>query len=91
MSEDQCHSHGDGVSCQKAYDLLFDLLEGHLPTETEKRVRAHFGACPPCLEFLESYRKTPHLCRQALAKEVPDEVTQSLLGFLRRQLPQKAK
>ena len=95
MSKDSCtsqtkgHSHGDGVSCQGAYDLLFDLLEGQLASERETAVRAHFEACPPCLEFLESYKKTPHLCREALAHEVPPEVTHSLLTFLRKQLPSK--
>jgi anti-sigma factor RsiW len=93
MSNDSCsskakgHPHEHGVSCQGAYDLLFDLLDGQLPEEKAGAVQAHFQACPPCLQFLESYRKTPGLCREALAREVPQEVTSSLLSFLRSQLP----
>jgi hypothetical protein len=83
-----CHSH-DHVSCQRAYDLLFDYLEGSLPETESAAVREHFKLCPPCLEFLESYRKTPGLCRTALERETPPQVTEKLLDFLRKKLPSR--
>ena len=71
------------VSCKQAYDLLFSYLEGELPRPIVKSLEAHFKLCPPCDEFLASYRRTPGLCREALDAEVPDEVTQRLQNFLR--------
>ncbi len=86
MSESKCHAH-QGSSCREAYDLLFDFLEGHLPDPSAQDVRTHFERCPPCLKFLESYRQTPGLCRKALEQQVPAEVTERLLSFLRQKLP----
>jgi anti-sigma factor RsiW len=74
------------VSCKQAHDLLFSYLEGELGQKTVTSLEAHFKLCPPCDEFLASYRKTPGLCRQALDAEVPAEVTQRLQNFLRSKI-----
>lgn len=71
------------VSCKQAYDLLFSYLEGELERPTVEALEAHFAVCPPCQEFLASYRKTPVICREALDAEVPDEVTAKVQAFLR--------
>jgi hypothetical protein len=88
MSDVDPKNGHDPVSCERAYRLLFELLEGTLPETMSQSVLEHFHGCPPCLEFFDSYRKTPGLAREALAKEVPTEVTNVLVSFLREKLPQ---
>jgi anti-sigma factor RsiW len=74
------------VSCQRASELLFDFLEGSLPESERLEVEAHFSRCPPCLEFLQSYRKTPSLCRKALHRDAPTEVLNRVKDFLRKKM-----
>lgn len=74
------------VSCKQAYDLLFSYLEGELAPATTQSLEAHFALCPPCQEFLASYRKTPSITRAALDAEVPGEVTDKLMDFLRARI-----
>ena len=74
------------VSCAQAYDLLFDFLEGTLPEPERREVESHFSRCPPCHEFLQSYRKTPDLCRKALERDAPAEVLCRVKEFLRKKL-----
>ena len=80
-------SEHDHVSCKQALDLLFAYLEGELDASTVAAVRQHFGVCPPCEQFLQSYKQTPGLCREALDKDVPPEVMGGLKAFLRSKLP----
>ena len=81
--------HNHDIDCQRAYDLLFDFLDGSLPEPTTRDVSAHFALCPPCQQFMTSYKKTPHLTRAALEQEIPPAVTQGLMDFLRGRLPHK--
>lgn len=77
-------------TCKESIDLLLEYLEGELPPELRAKLEEHLGGCSPCEDFLKTYRATPGLCRKALAREVPEEVAESLNAFLRREL-QKAK
>jgi anti-sigma factor RsiW len=81
--------HVHDIDCQRAYDLLFDYLEGSLPTPVTQDVDAHFAVCPPCQQFMSSYKKTPELTRAALEQEVPEAVAHGLMEFLRAKLPSK--
>jgi len=71
------------VECRRAIDLLVDYIDGSIaPTEREHLLK-HFADCPPCLEFLESYKRTSQLCKQTLLREAPKEVGERLTTFLR--------
>ncbi|MBI3179045.1 MAG: zf-HC2 domain-containing protein [Deltaproteobacteria bacterium] len=71
------------VNCKEAVDLLADFLERKLHPETQTAVEAHMGDCPPCEQFMQSYRKTSTLCKKALLKEAPTELMERLITFLR--------
>jgi anti-sigma factor RsiW len=73
-----------GKCCREAVDLLLDYVEGRLPAEDQKALDEHFGECPPCLEFLRSYRETPRIVREstAMLASVPEAVRQRLRSFL---------
>ena len=53
-------------SCRECADLLFDYVEGSLDVDTARELESHFEACPPCVSFLNTYRATGSLCKDAL-------------------------
>lgn len=73
-------------TCRESVDLLIDFVDGTLPAAEADHLREHMDACPPCVEFLQSYRATPTLCRRALARQMPREVADRLAAFLRARL-----
>ncbi len=74
---------GGEFCCERAGDLAVDFLEGQLSEAHKARIEEHMRDCPPCVRFLETYRKTTKLCRKGLLSEVPVEFTGRLKSFLR--------
>ncbi len=70
-------------SCKKSVDALLDYLDGQMSAEEEKHLQEHLSACPPCVDFLRTYKATPSLCKRALAAKMPSELGQKLTDFLR--------
>ncbi len=70
-------------ACRECVELLQDFLEGDMPDEDRKHLEEHLAACPPCVEFLRTYRATPQICRKALAARMPSELAAKLKAFLR--------
>ncbi|MDQ3262721.1 MAG: anti-sigma factor [Myxococcota bacterium] len=70
-------------SCKKSVDALLDYLDGQMSAEEEKHLQEHLSACPPCVDFLRTYKATPSLCKRALAAKMPEELGQKLTEFLR--------
>jgi|YNPBryBLVA2012_1023415.scaffolds.fasta_scaffold01212_5 anti-sigma factor RsiW len=69
MTEPDAHNHvGD---CRRIFALLSEYLDAELPAETCEQIAAHLKDCPPCVEFLESLKKTIELCRELEGEERP--------------------
>lgn len=66
-----------------------DYLEGELLEPRAAALQAHLNGCPPCLAFLNTYRSTIQVSRQLKVEEIPPELTQRLLEFLKRERDQK--
>lgn len=73
-------------TCKECVDLLLDFLDGSMPDEESKALQAHLSACPPCVDFLKTYRATPGLCRKALTEKMPAELANRLTDFLKTKL-----
>ncbi|MBI1892928.1 MAG: zf-HC2 domain-containing protein [Candidatus Rokubacteria bacterium] len=73
------------VRCQEVIDLLMDYLEAELPQSRAAALKAHLDGCSPCLAFLNTYRSTIQVSRQLTVEEIPPELTERLLEFLRRE------
>ncbi len=65
-----------------------DYLEGELPEPRAAALEAHLNGCSPCLAFLNTYRSTIQVSRQLNVEEIPPELTQRLLEFLKRERQQ---
>lgn len=73
-------------SCKDSVNLLMDFLDGELDAAEEAHLREHLEACPPCVDFLRTYRATPGLCRKAVAKQMPAELSTKLTDYLRTKI-----
>lgn len=49
-------------NCKEVFALLSDYLDLELPPENCDEIKRHLANCPPCVEFVESLRKTVGLC-----------------------------
>ena len=76
-------------NCKDSIDALLPFLDGEISPEDEEHLRAHLNGCPPCVEFVRTYRATSGLCRKALVKSMPPEVEGRLKAFLRSKIPAK--
>jgi anti-sigma factor RsiW len=74
------------VTCASGVELLMDYLEGVLLPETARDLEAHVAGCPRCRAYVQSYRETPRIVREATAASLPPELGQSLMESLRKRL-----
>ena len=52
-----------GDNCKEVFALLSEYLDAELTPQTCEELKAHLAGCPPCIEFLESLKRTVSLCR----------------------------
>jgi anti-sigma factor RsiW len=71
------------IVCRSGVELLMDYLEGVLPPELRAALDEHVAGCPRCAAFVESYRNTPRILREATAATLPSDIEASLRAFLR--------
>jgi len=57
------------VTCKRLIEeLLADYLDGTLGPDQMAEFEQHLAVCPPCVAYLNTYRKT----RELVQKEAPD-------------------
>jgi hypothetical protein len=44
-------------TCAEIEDLAYDFLDGSLDEKLMKAIEKHMKLCPPCIPFIESYRR----------------------------------
>ena len=71
------------LACSSGVDLLMDYLEGVLPADLQAALAEHVLGCPRCAAFVDSYRATPRLLREATLATMPGDLEASLQAFLR--------
>lgn len=62
-------------------DLLADHVDGTLEPEAVGELEAHLIKCPPCVAYLNTYRKTRNVVGLAGAARMPPEM-RDILGQL---------
>ena len=71
--------------CDECVELLVDYLEGELPPKRQRALEIHLDLCPSCVSFVNTYRSTVNIARSLHAEDIPPEVTQRLIEFLRKE------
>lgn len=74
------------VSCERVVELLLEYLEGTLPPDVHAAMEKHMELCPPCVAFARQYSRTSEVCRDELRREMPRDMRDHLVDFLRREL-----
>lgn len=71
----------DALTCRDVIEFLRAYLDGELPPALCQRFEDHLDACPPCLQYLDSYRETVALTADAFTPDdpVPDDVPEELV------------
>ncbi|HEY1205493.1 MAG: zf-HC2 domain-containing protein [Bryobacteraceae bacterium] len=65
----------DKGKCHDVFALLSEYLDRELTPQTCAEIEAHLAGCPPCIEFLNSLKRTVRLCRDCGGGEKPRPLT----------------
>jgi len=71
------------MTCRECVEQLLEFLNNELHAEMCAQIRAHLEKCPPCVNYVESYRLTVHLTRQLPCGELPPEIAERLQAALK--------
>jgi len=75
-------------SCREVFALLSEYLNLELPPDACRSIEEHLAGCEPCIEFVESLRKTVELCRSYRPGELPaplaSDAREKLMAAYRR-------
>jgi anti-sigma factor RsiW len=72
------------MKCRDFVEFLMEYLDGTLADAERQVFEGHIGDCPPCGNYLESYRQTVRLGRQLCEadEQVPPEVPEELVSAI---------
>jgi anti-sigma factor RsiW len=51
------------MKCRECVEFLIDYLEGELPPEQAEAFQQHLELCPPCIEYVATYKSTIEIGR----------------------------
>jgi anti-sigma factor RsiW len=63
-------------NCKEIFALLSDYLNLELPPQACREIEEHIAGCEPCVEFVESLRKTVAMCRDYRPAELPPPLSE---------------
>jgi RNA polymerase sigma-70 factor (ECF subfamily) len=76
-------AHENPERCKEIFAVLSDYLNMELPADACQEIEAHLAGCAPCIEFVESLRKTVEFCRHYTPAELPAPLGESAREQLR--------
>jgi anti-sigma factor RsiW len=75
------------VTCRQfILDFLADYLDAKLCPEIAADLERHLAICPPCVAYMNTYKRTRELVGQTAPAEMPQEMKTILRRFLAEQL-----
>jgi anti-sigma factor RsiW len=72
------------VTCEECIEVLVDYVDGTMDAVTVGAFEAHFADCPPCTDFLKTYKTTISVSRKVLDEPIPEAVSLRLRSFLQQ-------
>jgi anti-sigma factor RsiW len=80
----------DWTCRQVILDLLIEYEDGTMPAAERADFERHVEMCPPCVRFLTTYRATGKTLKLLKLEEIPSDLAQSVLAFVRARAGKKA-
>ncbi len=81
----------DQMTCHELADFLDDYVAGALDAERREALDAHLGECADCVKYLNSYRRTIELGKEAMGDvdlpgplEMPAELRKAIRAARKR-------
>lgn len=72
------------MNCREIVDFLMDYVDGELPDHVKACFDMHLQDCPPCVEYLKTYRATvliaKRCCSESPCDEIPEPLIQAILA-----------
>jgi anti-sigma factor RsiW len=71
------------VTCREFIAFLDDYQAGALDAERRSVFEHHLAECPPCVAYLQTYRKAVDLCKEAQnepPKDAPADLLKAILA-----------
>jgi len=69
--------------CKDFCERLSEYLDGEVGEHECRLIEAHLEECPPCALVYKSLCTSVEVCNKGVSCEIPDDVRQRLLQFLR--------
>jgi anti-sigma factor RsiW len=74
----------DEFTCRRLIlDCLIDYEDGSMAASERLDFETHLAKCPPCVEFLDSYRATGRTLRMLRPREIPPNLADAVMRFVR--------
>jgi Putative zinc-finger len=70
-------------TCKQIADLVCNYLNDTLAPRVKRDFNQHLTICPDCVAFLNTYKKTVATTRSIRAGDMPENVRNNILDFLR--------
>lgn len=73
------------MNCKDCADFLLDHIEGNLPPEQAAAFEEHLRLCPPCIDYIESYKRCIELgkscmeCKEEIGDPPPEHLIEAIL------------
>ena len=70
--------------CGRIFSLLSEYLDQELPPATCQELEEHLSGCPQCIRFVQSLKRSVHLCHQYGGSRTAPPVDQKAMAGFRR-------
>jgi Putative zinc-finger len=77
-------------TCKEITDLIFGYLTNTLSRSVTQDFQRHLRVCPDCVNFLNTYKKTLTTSRSLRPEEIPTNVRDNIVDFLRKRIRKSA-
>lgn len=71
------------MTCREVAEFLADYLAGEVPQEVAAEFDRHMKLCPPCVIYLDSYRRVIEMGKsvwEEQPKPIPEELVKAILA-----------
>lgn len=80
----------DEISCKRLIlECLGDYEDGSMAEPERRDLEAHLSHCPPCVLFIESYRATGRTLKMLKPRDIPRNLAEAVLRFVRERCDKK--
>jgi anti-sigma factor RsiW len=74
------------LTCREVLDFLYGYVSSELPSAQIAAFEEHLAVCPPCVNYIDTYRTAMKLAKAAWPAEamratpIPDELVKAILA-----------